>query len=809
MAITGGPHTFGAAAESGRVFLLLLHLAMVPLLYRLARKLGCDVWAAALGAFLFSVSPLAIFYQRLALLDSIMLFWLLVSLNLLFDGWGRLSRFALSGICFGLALTSKEAAVFQMPAVLLIVVQRRRWYQGRFAVGAWLFPMLAVMSWYPLYAALKGELLPAGSAQFFGSGYAGSKVSLLDSLMWQAARSGGGLLNFDNQFWQLVRGNWLLRDPVLLAGGALATALNLARAARGRNGRLLATGLLGTLPFVYLGRGGIVFDHYILSGIPFLCLNLAVLLSPLFARLSGRAGGAMAILAGFLLIRGYWEAGTLLPLYLDHPSTPGRQAIAWIKQNLPAESPIIARDFFWTDLREPGLGGPAFPNVHSHWKVAADPEIRDGVFRNDWRTVDYLIVSRDLERDFAASNNTLAIDALRNAHLIKEWTAEPVRDSLHPPEFIQLWKVNKAGVTEAALLRDSASYITNRFERDGAYVDSEGQVTSEAQAYAMLRAVWSGDQAAFNRAWEWTQRHLMDADGLLAWLWRDGVIQDAHTASDADTDAALALLLAGKRWDSPDLVEAGRRMVRAIWQREVVTVNGQPHLVAGDWAARERGRVLALNPSYFSPVAYRVFKEVDPDHDWWEVLNTGYRTLFAASEASLGASKSAGLPPDWVGLDRVSGELVRFYHPRFADTTRYASDAARTYWRVALDRRWTGDGRADAYLRLAGFLRDEVSRKGRVSAVYGRDGTVVEEAPSLVGIAGALAALLRLEPTSGHLLHARYIVAGATRTSTGLYWGDPDDLYSQEWGWFATALYADAVPNLWDDRWREAVLSRS
>ena len=27
--------------------------------------------------------------------------------------------------------------------------------------------------------------------------------------------------------------------------------------------------------------------------------------------------------------------------------------------------------------------------------------------------------------------------------------------------------------------------------------------------------------------------------------------------------------------------------------------------------------------------------------------------------------------------------------------------------------------------------------------------------------------------------------------------GNADDLYAQEWAWFAIALYADALPNLW------------
>ncbi len=112
MLVTGGVHTFGGAIDSGRVLMLLLHVAMVPMLYRVARKLGCRPPAAALATFLFSVSPLATYYQRFVLLDSFMMFWTLLSLDLLLDGWGRLSRLVLSGLCFGMAVLSKETALF-------------------------------------------------------------------------------------------------------------------------------------------------------------------------------------------------------------------------------------------------------------------------------------------------------------------------------------------------------------------------------------------------------------------------------------------------------------------------------------------------------------------------------------------------------------------------------------------------------------------------------------------------------------------------------------------------------------------------
>src|SRR5689334_5636684 len=49
MAITGGPHAFGSAIDSGRVLMLLLHVASMLLLYHLARKLGCQVVSAAVA----------------------------------------------------------------------------------------------------------------------------------------------------------------------------------------------------------------------------------------------------------------------------------------------------------------------------------------------------------------------------------------------------------------------------------------------------------------------------------------------------------------------------------------------------------------------------------------------------------------------------------------------------------------------------------------------------------------------------------------------------------------------------------------
>src|SRR6266498_4622457 len=382
MALSGGPHTFGSAIDGGRVLMLLLHLAIVHRLYRVARELGCGRSAAALAALLFALSPLTIFYGRPVMLDSIMLFWLLISLDLLLDGQGRLSRVALSGACFGIALLTKETAIFLLPAMLLLAVQERRQHHGRFAVLGWALPKVIVTSWYLLYAVLKGELLPPG------------------------------LLGDDR----------LLRDPMIIVAGVGAVALNLIRGIRDR--MALVVGLLGLLSLYYLARGGLVFNFYILFALPFFALNIGALFAVLFGRMRPWATGAMVLAIVGALLLNWWSIGMLDPLYRARSGQAGHAAITWIRANLPPDSMIIADDAFWPDLRVPPSGEPVFPNIHSHWKVGQDPEIGDGVFHNDWRTVDYLIMTPGLERNFSGTTYPVALEALRHAHPIQRWTAE-------------------------------------------------------------------------------------------------------------------------------------------------------------------------------------------------------------------------------------------------------------------------------------------------------------------------------------------------------------------------------------------------
>ena len=133
-----------------------------------------------------------------------------------------------------------------------------------------------------------------------------------------------------------------------------------------------------------------------------------------------------------------------------------------------------------------------------------------------------------------------------------------------------------------------------------------------------MRAVYADDEETFDQVWGWTQENLQvrPNDNLLTWQWgpNSGVIED-FAATDAEEDAALALLFASKRWDDSGYEDDARTLLDSIWEEETAEVGGRRVLTAGDWADDNPGSVV-VNPSYFAPYAYRIFDEVDPSRDW-------------------------------------------------------------------------------------------------------------------------------------------------------------------------------------------------
>src|SRR3989344_9041562 len=65
--ITFGFFTFGISVASGRVLMLVIHLVSTYLLFKITKILTTKTWPAIVSSLVFSLSPLAIIYQRIVL----------------------------------------------------------------------------------------------------------------------------------------------------------------------------------------------------------------------------------------------------------------------------------------------------------------------------------------------------------------------------------------------------------------------------------------------------------------------------------------------------------------------------------------------------------------------------------------------------------------------------------------------------------------------------------------------------------------------------------------------------------------------
>ncbi|WP_088891357.1 glycosyl hydrolase family 8 [Leptolyngbya ohadii] len=273
--------------------------------------------------------------------------------------------------------------------------------------------------------------------------------------------------------------------------------------------------------------------------------------------------------------------------------------------------------------------------------------------------------------------------------------------------------------TTSELLRQSWTAYKQRFiQADGRVIDWEanGRTVSEGQAYAMLRSVLANDPATFALTLQWAEQNLQRRDGnqlrdrLWAWKWGQNDqgddkgewgILDSNFASDADIDAATALILAARRWNRPEYLTLAQAKLKDIWESSTIVVNSSApmrHLLPGPIASfqPQPDRVI-LNPSYGAPYAFRLFAQVDPGRDWMSLVESSYRLLEDSAALS-----EAGLPSDWVVLNLTTGAYEPIDESLAQETNLrsvYSFDAFRVWWRVALDATWFNEPRAVAYLR--------------------------------------------------------------------------------------------------------------
>jgi hypothetical protein len=313
-------------------------------------------------------------------------------------------------------------------------------------------------------------------------------------------------------------------------------------------------------------------------------------------------------------------------------------------------------------------------------------------------------------------------------------------------------------------LKWKATFVTSDGAGGGLRVkrtEAQNDSVSEGIAYGMLIAVYMGDKPLFDGLWTYWAAHSAATGPLMHWqINSGGGTQGSGSASDADQDAAFALLMAAKQWPGGDYQARAVSMISGIWNSDT---DGSPRALNGGSSFPS-----VRNPSYFAPAFYREFAKVNAGNAWSQVIDSSYTMINSISGSN-------GLVPAW-----CSNNCTSRGGTSHTDGDKYQYDSHRTPWRIGLDFCWNGETRARTYTQKTSdfFASKATSGVGQVWDIYDGSGNQTANAKknsmSIIGTAAA-GAMVTAGGSAGHkkfldsgyqfLLDASYFTPAVTQTA--------------------------------------------
>jgi D-alanyl-D-alanine carboxypeptidase len=341
--------------------------------------------------------------------------------------------------------------------------------------------------------------------------------------------------------------------------------------------------------------------------------------------------------------------------------------------------------------------------------------------------------------------------------------------------------------------------------------------TSDAQAAALLHAVWFRDRPTFDALWGWTKGALSRRqalpenpyrDALFASRWAatdqaGGAVADWANSTAADQRIAAALLLASRLWNEPSYAAEAKPILDAVLNKAAISWqnSGVPAPTLGITAANsflKEIEPVTTSAGSLTPAFYRMFAEGERNAVWLSLLDGAYLSLERASGVSatpgatgqvaspLGAG--AGLLPAWFSVAK-DGRIGPPVDSTW--TTGFGAGSPELAWQLALDLRWHGDLRAQAFLAPAArTLGQDLSQRRQIAAAYSRAGGAVPGAETARYGALAGIALPELDPKLAPALTAKL--------EPRLTASDPDQILDAVDGLW---LLAGGPPDFWRIWW--------
>ena len=379
-----------------RFVMVAIQLVNTVLVYGIARRLDMRRVFAVAAVLLFALSPLTVDLTRQVYLDNIAMPWVLTAFFLMLNRGRNQWVFGAAGAAFAVGVLSKETVLLFAPALAYLLYQRTerhlRVMAGTVTAAIFTFTLFI----YPLFALLRGELLP-------GAGH----VSLwTNGIVYQLAnRSGSGAVWIAGSAKQQLLQGWLFFDRVLIIGGLVAMVLTLfARSLRWVGVALL----LAILPIVK--PGGYLPAMYVVCMLPFAALAIAGSADRLctvvwrskrpWLRRALVLTLLPAILAGTGLAGEAYATGTHRVNGVDALAV-GMATRDYLVSHVTTADNVLTDDAFIVDLNRHGLVDP-WLQVVSYYKYDLDPTARKKL-PNDWRDFTYIVYTPQMRADIKSS----------------------------------------------------------------------------------------------------------------------------------------------------------------------------------------------------------------------------------------------------------------------------------------------------------------------------------------------------------------------------------------------------------------------
>lgn len=349
---------------------------------------------------------------------------------------------------------------------------------------------------------------------------------------------------------------------------------------------------------------------------------------------------------------------------------------------------------------------------------------------------------------------------------------------------ILAFKADGKDENRVCLERSYELYKQNFMTNDGRIIDYERKdiTTSEGQSYMMLRSLITKDKTTFDLVYQWTKNNLRRKDCLFAWLWGNNSkgqyeILDANSASDADIDIAFALLQAYELYKDDYYLKESLPIIQAIWNKETRTVNGSLILMPG--VEQTLSEKIEINPSYFSPYAFKLFQKYDELHDWSLIVDSSYKYLEKSSKAT-----KTGLFPDWF--------LIQDNKIVLEDSSRsdFSYDAVRVFPRIYLDYIETKDKRALAMLKKSEFFVNKWKTDKTMYTNYESSGKLRNKDKFIGSIAIIVPAIHIFDKKTALDIYNTELF---NIIQSEDYWSNKNDYYGKNLAWFGLYLYQNIL----------------